>query len=247
MLYGIARLWLWAGAAASIQAQADPENLLARVRATAEDTYRQMPNYMCTQTVDRTEFVGESKVTFGRPGAVPATGNEPLREPARALPDGLPFQLILTQDIPTATAAAGDRISAELVTAIKDKSHHVLVPAGTSVQGRILRIHYDYLGTPAVTILFRLETVEVGGSALPFRGTVESKVQNFDRWRGELLRNVETGDPEDLLSERGVAKLKFWGVPRDYVVKSGMESNWVTGTGGGQRGRKWGNVIQELS
>ena len=178
------------------------------------------------------EFVGESEVTFGPPGAVPAAESEPVREPALALPEGVPFRLVLTQDIPTATAAAGDRIAAKLATAIHDASRQVLVPAGTPVVCRILRISDDYSGVPVVTILFRLEALEIDGAARPFNAIVDSKVQTFDRGRGALLRNVELGTLEDILRERGVAKLKFWGVPRDYVVKRGMESNWVTGKGG---------------
>jgi len=177
------------------------------------------------------EFVGESKVTFGPPGAVPAAGSESSGVPALGLPDGLPFQLVLTQDIATATAAAGDRISATVVDAIQDKSHGVLVPAGSPVLGRILRIHYDYSRTPAVTILFRVEALEINGVERPFNAIVDSKVQSFDRGRGALLRNVELGTLEDMLRVRGVAKLKFWGVPRDYVVKRGLESKWVTGLG----------------
>jgi hypothetical protein len=55
------------------------------------------------------------------------------------VPAGYRFTLVLTQDIDTSTAAAGDAVAAKLATAIREGSK-VFVPEGAAVRGRIVRI-----------------------------------------------------------------------------------------------------------
>src|SRR5579864_2055819 len=62
----------------------------------------------------------------------------PVSQEAPALPPGLPFRLVFTEPINTATTAAGDPIKARLKTPIRDQSAKVPVPEGASIGCRIL-------------------------------------------------------------------------------------------------------------
>jgi hypothetical protein len=42
--------------AAGLQAQQDPTDLFLRVRARIEESLDRLPNYMCTQTIDRYQY-----------------------------------------------------------------------------------------------------------------------------------------------------------------------------------------------
>src|ERR1700734_3420287 len=51
--------------AASVQAQQDPRDLLVGVRNKVVQTVDKLPRYMCTQTIDRSQY----EPTLGRSGA----------------------------------------------------------------------------------------------------------------------------------------------------------------------------------
>jgi hypothetical protein len=84
------------------------------------------------------QFLGQSTLRFEspEPGARPPEKTSAPSAPE--LPDGLPFQMVFTQDVAFRTAADGDTVAAKLATSIQDAARHVLVPAGTPVVTRIL-------------------------------------------------------------------------------------------------------------
>src|SRR5207302_1166574 len=75
------------------------------------------------------------------------------------LPAGQAFKTAFTQDIDTATAAAGDPVELRLTTPVRDSSKKVLVPEGAAVAGRILRIAHEYGRLSAVTLVITLESI----------------------------------------------------------------------------------------
>ena len=177
------------------------------------------------------EFLGESAITFDPPqGAVVRdAGHRPVSR-AVVIPQGLPFQVALTQGIDTATAAGGDPIKARLITPIQDRSK-VLVPTGAAVAARIVRIRQFYGNISTVSLDFKLETVDVGGVSIDLTATPDNG-QRFRKTKGGTLqRRVDLGTVLSL--EDRSANFVFRDVHQPYLISSGLESMWVTATAGG--------------
>jgi hypothetical protein len=115
------------------------------------------------------EFKAESAIKYGDPAdAQPPGGKDAAsRQPPR-IPAGLPLSVESTSGIDSDAAAAGDAYSGRLAEPLLDASNNTLAPRGATVHGRIMRAeHYHY--PPSVQIELALETVEIGGAALPIR------------------------------------------------------------------------------
>src|SRR6185437_3405474 len=87
------------------------------------------------------EYQAESQVVFE---GSPAAGQEPAA-PASwaslALPIGLPVRLALEAPVDTDNAAAGDPVSARVITAVRRPgTGAVLIPAGAIAHGRLTRV-----------------------------------------------------------------------------------------------------------
>lgn len=187
------------------------------------------------------EFHGEATVRYEPLPAAEAPAPRAHPERAFTLPPGLPFRLAFTERIDTATAAAGDPIRAILKTAIRDQSSKVLVPEGSAVTGRIVSIRRFYppsrqqsggaresgRQTPPLVLSVRLETLEVAGASHPFKATRDSRVQRFAKVTGGLSRQVEIGSL-DRLQDPDVGVFDLWDANPDYVLESGLESDWRT-------------------
>jgi hypothetical protein len=183
------------------------------------------------------EFHSESRLRFEQ---LPKEADlpRPTEEDAFSLPSGLPFRLAFTQTIDTAIAAAGDPIKARLKTPIRDRYSKILVPEGALAAGRILSIRRFY-GPPAsqtaagrngerssLTVAIVLEALEIGGISRPFRATFDAGAERFVKLTG-LSPRVDIG-PLDGSRTPGAAVFEFTDVAPDYVVQSGLESNWLT-------------------
>ena len=172
------------------------------------------------------EFLGESTISFDVPSDGP--GAETRRDAdaqALTIPAGLPFRLVLTQAIDTATAAAGDAIRGKLTLPIRDGSK-VLVPAGAAVGGRIVRIRQFYGDAPNVRLELRLESVAAGGVSLPLAASPDN---------GNSFPKANPANPQqrvELGNLRGVhdrsVEFVFRGISQPYVIPSGLESGWLT-------------------
>jgi len=146
---------------------------------------------------------------------------------AFSIPPGLSFRVSLTQGIDTATAAAGDPIKAKLITPIQDHSR-VLVPTGAAITARIVRLRQFYGPESGLYLDIRLESVEVGGVSRRLTATPDAG-RNFQKSRnGSLRRRVELGTLQGL--EDRSASFVFRKVHQPYLIGSGLESMWVTGT-----------------
>jgi hypothetical protein len=190
------------------------------------------------------EFRSDSKIHFAQAesGAPP---NEEPTSPPLVLPDGLPFKVVFTDPIDTVTAAAGDAIRGRLKTAIRAaSSSKVLVPQGSSVGVRVLKIKRLYglspsasergkshAGQPELVMEVALETLELHGKTFPFHASFDSDLQRFGR-EGPLGLRIDLGTldgNDDSSSHAGVGTFQFREAGPKFVVKSGLESNWVTG------------------
>lgn len=175
------------------------------------------------------EFLGESTLSFGEPPPSPdaPAGDKAPATAILSLPAGLTFKLQFTQPIDAAVAAAGDKIGAKLTSAIRDtSSNQILVPEGSSVTARIVRLEH-FAGPPSsLTIAVKLESVGVGGTPRPLLASKGSNTKRFEKGAG-LTQRVDLGSfapSEDL----GVGVFEFRSVKDTYVVKSGLESAWTT-------------------
>ena len=169
---------------------------------------------------DCREFRGESVVTYGAPAETASSTTQVSVAPALALPQGLPFEIALTQNIDTATAAAGDRIAARLDTPIRDHSFRIWAPAGTPVTGRILEVRRLYRPPPVVEIRIRLESLTIGGTSQPFAAAVRSSGQRYPStpaFGGIWLRG-----------DRGTATMVLSDPKHHLVIKRGLKLSWLT-------------------
>jgi hypothetical protein len=183
--------------------------------------------------------------------------------PSLSLPSGLPFKVVFTDPINTATAAAGDPIRGRLETAIRDGSSNILVPQGTAVIGRIMSIrrYYDpsnpapdsknkeadsswatiLVGPqagkaenrttadrqPPLVLKIKLEKLDLGGNSFPLNVAFDSGLHRFAKSKGQLPKRVEIGSI-DSSQDLNTGSFAFWETKPNYVVRSGLESNWVT-------------------
>jgi hypothetical protein len=193
------------------------------------------------------EFLGESTLNFDTPSDTPIpTSTAPRAE--TVIPAGLPFRLALTDNIHVATAAAGETVKAVLTADLRDQAKTVLIPKGTPVICRILRIRrwYGHSTDPRaldsngeihvpgnysvrVELLLRLENFALPGGQQPVyaqsdRGGIASPPRP-----GTLKSRpmpVELG-PLNAIG-RNQWSANFPGAGDDYVIKSGLASNWMT-------------------
>ena len=173
------------------------------------------------------EFRGESTLSFGDPADVPAakTFVPAVAVQALAMPDGLPFEVVLTQDSDTAGAAVGDRITAQLASAIRGKSSTILAPAGAVVTVRIVEMRHLY-EPPVALVSFRLESLNIGGSSQPF--TARAKSNAATRRRAGFLIDHKL-QSLDMSGDRSVAAMMFSDPIHRLLIKRGLKSSWSTG------------------
>jgi hypothetical protein len=174
------------------------------------------------------EFRGEATLLTGPAPDTdsPAVDGE-SSAPSPAIPSGMSFDVAFTQKIDTATAAAGDPLTAVLETPLRD--HAVLIPKGAAIEARILRIEHLYgggLGRNSIILEVRLETVDVGGKSWPLLASETSGIRRFQTAEGALLPRIDLG-PINSAQSRRVGLFRFSEGPK-YVIKPGLKSSWRT-------------------
>lgn len=175
------------------------------------------------------EFHGESELRFDVPVPEASTPATQTSGPP-AIPAKLPFKLVFTQAIDAKAAAAGDRIKAKLASPIRDaSSKQILVPAGADVMARITRFSY-YRAQRSILMLVILESVMLRGEEVPFTATTQMEVKPGSGSVLEapgLQRRVPIGSFRSLTNPKS-GVFEFRKVQGDYVIPSGLKSDWVT-------------------
>jgi hypothetical protein len=179
------------------------------------------------------EFLGKSVLKFDEPApeANPAAPVKASTPAEWALPVGSVFKVAFTEAIDTETAAAGDRIKAKLASPIRAASSRVVwAPEGSEITARIVRLEH-FPGPPSsVRMLVKLETVSVNGTPVPFKATMDwvhqGSVEAPNKGRG-LQQRLQLGSL-DSLADPNMGVLEFRNVRPNFVVKSGLESDWIT-------------------
>ena len=170
------------------------------------------------------EYQAESKLAFG--GGAPGSQSEAgMKAVVLDLPEGLPVTVELTTAVRPGEAGAGDRIEGRLAAPIRDAKQRTLVPEGTAVQGRLMRVEALYSSRPQVTVALRWETVQVGSAMapvalLPNRRPPDLRTSGAG---GLRRRGMEIELPLPSESQYGV-----FHIPGGRVLESGFQSEWIT-------------------
>ncbi len=173
------------------------------------------------------EFLGEANLVFGD---TEAPSQDAPTQAASAggfqLPSGVAFKVTFTQAIDSAAAAAGDKIIGKLSSPIRDASKKVLVPEGATVTARILKLEHSAGSPPVLDMVVKLETVTVAGQPRPLTASKSSGSKRFEVEPGQL-RRINLG-PLTPATDRTSGAFEFRNAGDDYVIKSGLESDWTT-------------------
>jgi hypothetical protein len=168
------------------------------------------------------EYLGESSVSFAAAdlGAV-ASLQRALAPPVRAAVNQR-FTFELTAPIASLTAAAGDAFSGRLLKPLRNKQRKTLVPAGSLVEGRLLRVERHHLAQGFTTIVLKPERVDVAGSKLPLAAVRDWSRELASRQKGRAHIEI----PLPLPSERNAGVFRFAG--DQAVVPRGYRLDWRT-------------------
>ena len=170
-------------------------------------------------------FLGEATISFEptlelqkASKAHPAAALE-----SRPIPAGLYFSVSLKEGIDAATAAAGDSLNAQLVTPLQTREE-IIAPAGTAISARIVGLRYFYGKNYGLSLEVKLESIEIGGVRVPLiaHANTGSRYQK----RAALTRRIELGTRRGV--EERATEFVFLGAPETYLIRTGLESNWVT-------------------
>ena len=167
------------------------------------------------------EFRGDSSVTFfsGSSGGANRTSSVVALIPF--VPAGLPFSFRLTAPINTATAAGGDPFTAKLAEPIRN-GQKIVVPAGSLVEGRLIRVQRFYRHPEAV-VLMEPEAVWVKGQRVPIHATRDWS-RELQAVRKQGKKNLQIFLP--FVGEGDAGVFRFPG--EHLVVPAGFVSSWKT-------------------
>ena len=174
------------------------------------------------------EFQGESTIRYDEPVTVgAAASSEHLGAPG--IPPGLPVQIALSSEIDFAQAAAGDPITGKTLQPLSEKrrTRRVLAPAGSIVHGRITHLVHHLQGKPYFAVSIVWETVETGGSRVPFGAILDRPATVLER------RNLPGGGFSSIQEEARRAfpvgsTFLFPTADSKYVVPREYTASWIT-------------------
>ncbi len=122
---------------------------------------------------------------------------------------------------------AGDRIEGRLTLPVRDAAQKVLAPAGTRVQGRLMRVEVRHTGHPDVTVALCWETIEIDGVARRLLLVPNRESRSWKRFGSGALpsRGMEIELPQ-----RGEESYGVFHFPGEHaIIQSGFRSEWHTG------------------
>jgi hypothetical protein len=175
------------------------------------------------------EYQAESEIDFNESSNAGNTVQPNAGRSRVTLPIGLSVTLALDEPIDTATAAAGDPVSAKVVKAVRRAaSSEELIPAGAVVHGRIRRVERHLLPTPYFRVVLSFNRVDVHGEVSPFVLRSEPDEQ-LVRKLGANLELRDTG-----IFYWGVGTFLFPSSKDSMIIPAGFESKWFTLATGGR-------------
>lgn len=176
------------------------------------------------------EYRAESVVSFGDQPSASEAAHPTASPPSIALPENLSVAVDLTANVALDQAAAGDAIAGRLALPILDtqgKKGKTLVPEGTALSGRLMRVETRYSTPREISVAIRWETIELNGVKTPISlGPARSEsVRHALAPRGTLQRRPTRID----LPLPGEGRFAIFHFKGDHpFLKSGLRSDWVT-------------------
>lgn len=116
------------------------------------------------------QYTAESRISFtatDETQVAAATAGGPVQIPPRAV-----LELSLDADVDLAKAAAGEPVTATVSKDLKE-GEKIVVPEGTRVKGRIVKMDRESQPSPMFVVGFEMHTVEFTDGPQPFRATLE--------------------------------------------------------------------------
>jgi hypothetical protein len=172
------------------------------------------------------EYNGESTVRFDATGEITTTVAAPAQQASKPLPLGLTVSLSLLDPIDTATAAAGDPVTARVASPILDVRKLKIVAApGALVHGRITRLEHhlqdpNYFLIAMVFTSMESTSMESKGVTVPFAARLRHQVEYP---LGGRLRGIRAHTE---LAASGTFAFEIR--QEHYIVPKGFEWDWVT-------------------
>jgi hypothetical protein len=172
------------------------------------------------------QFSGESKLIVGD-----TESNSPTTDAVRKkvhLAPGIKASVALAEPIDTAIAAAGDAIRGTLTRPIKDSVSGIMVPKGTPLQGRVMKVRLERSARASVTLVgLKWESLEHQG--VLYTLDLAPKVA-LGGTAGLPLHfgsfpDIQFRDPRD---SPGIGVFVFPNVGSRYQLPIGFETEWVT-------------------
>ena len=175
------------------------------------------------------EYRGQSTLSFVETPSHNAAASQTT--PAqKSLPAGLKITLAFASVIDTDTAAAGDAIAAKVLKPVRDnRSKDTLIPAGATVQGRII-VMKRWLAAPAFHIAVLLEALIVDGVSSPLHVKLDrtDELGNARTASTGLLQRGTTIILPPIGQSTNAGSFVFRTDKSRYVVPANYESTWVT-------------------
>jgi hypothetical protein len=153
-------------------------------------------NHQLTRTVtqyrDCHEFLGESVLHFD--GSAPAR-TPSLPKAVRTLSSGLPVRIRITSRVNPETAWAGDRIEGKLAADVFDEHGMALLPKGTGVVGRLLRLETWVRPAHSYTVALQFEELSLAGEdyRLNLKSVMEPDATN--NGQDSIRRRIQLENP----------------------------------------------------
>ena len=139
-----------------------------------------------------------------------------------ALPEQI-FELALSTPIDTASAAAGDIISAKLTEPIwQPKSLKVLVPGGSTVTGRIVHMEHRFYPENYFVVSMAFDRLQVDGMLFKIRIKSDGKTRKPGRTIWYEPNSAATNP------EWPMGSFSFPTKKSQYVIPAGFLSKWRT-------------------
>lgn len=110
--------------------------------------------------------------------AAPPQSRPPAPRPAAptsySLSVGTSLGLAASDTITSKTAKAGDAFTATVSSDVKDRSGHVVIPAGSTVSGSVVEVKPAPNSTTSGTMVLAVSSVSVRGQSYPIEASIDS-------------------------------------------------------------------------
>jgi len=173
-------------------------------------------------------FLGESTISFEEAPAS-ATVTKPALTQEVQIPTGANFSAVFPEEIKITEVFAGDTLKAKLKQAIKAKSGRTLVPAGSTVLFRVMKMQEFFIPQSTAHLEVRLDSLEADGKTIRTQARPVWKKLTAKEARlapGLVLIGTLSTQNMELPNNTAVLKFVVTKAGRQPALANGFEMNW---------------------